>query len=75
MEKALSQFEGHRRMTFMMLDADIVAVSPTSAGRCAASCGGLRRDYNNVRLNSAVGYNVVILGVWRTRATSRTPTT
>ena len=25
--------EGYRRLTFMMLDADIVAVSPTSAGR------------------------------------------
>jgi hypothetical protein len=26
--------EGYRRLTFMMLDADIVAVSPTSVGAC-----------------------------------------
>ena len=29
----LFPLEGYRRLTFMMLDADIVAVSPTSAGR------------------------------------------
>src|SRR6202158_2121366 len=33
--------EGHRRLTFMMLDADIVAVSPTSVWRVLGQAGVL----------------------------------
>ena len=32
--------EGYRRLTFMMLDADIVAVSPTSVWRVLGQAGG-----------------------------------
>ncbi|MEW6203275.1 MAG: IS3 family transposase [bacterium] len=35
--------EGYRRLTFMMLDADIVAVSPTSTWRVLHEAGLLRR--------------------------------
>ena len=46
-EKAIIDFhqknplEGYRRLTFMMLDADIVAVSPSSVYRVLAGAGGL----------------------------------
>lgn len=35
--------EGYRRLTFMMLDADVVAVSPTSVWRVLHGAGFLRR--------------------------------
>ena len=35
--------EGHRRLTFMMLDADIVAVSPTSVWRVLGQAGLLSK--------------------------------
>ena len=35
--------EGYRRLTFMMLDADIVAVSPASVWRVLSRAGLLRK--------------------------------
>ena len=35
--------EGYRRLTFMMLDADIVAVSPTSVWRVLSQAGLLSK--------------------------------
>jgi hypothetical protein len=75
-EKAIIDFhrqnplEGYRRLTFMMLDADIVAVSPSrvyrvlsQAGRLAIRNGrpskkgtGCAEHYNTRRLHSAIGY-------------------
>ena len=59
--------EGYRRLTFMMLDAAFVTVSPSSVWRVLGQAGLLSEDarrlvqgyvehYNNVLLNSAVGY-------------------
>ena len=40
---ALHPLEGYRRLTFMMLDRDVVAVSPTSVYRVLQQAGVLRR--------------------------------
>ena len=43
--------DGYRRLTYMMIDADIVAVSPSSVYRVLRDAGVLRRekqDVNNV---------------------------
>jgi hypothetical protein len=57
--------EGYRRLTFMMLDADVVACSPASVYRVLKKAGleDARRlvtdfvdQYNHVRLHSAIGY-------------------
>ena len=37
--------EGYRRLTFMMLDADVVAVSPSSAYRVLRQAGRLDRHW------------------------------
>lgn len=34
--------EGYRRLTFMMLDADVVAVSPSSVWRVLGQAGGIQ---------------------------------
>ena len=39
----LHPLEGYRRLAFMMIDADVVAVSPTSAYRVLSGAGLLRR--------------------------------
>jgi hypothetical protein len=36
-------FGRHRRLTFMMLDADVVAVSPATVGRALKQAGRLTR--------------------------------
>jgi hypothetical protein len=41
--------EGYRRLTFMMLDADVVAVSPASVWR-VLSQAGLLRNWNGTPL-------------------------
>ena len=38
-----NSLEGYRRLTFMMLDADIVAVSPSSVWRVLSRAGLLRK--------------------------------
>ncbi len=40
--------EGYRRMTFMMLDADVVACSPTSVYRVLSGAGLLAGQTRNV---------------------------
>jgi putative transposase len=37
------QLEGYRRLTFMMIDADVVAVSPTTTYRVLSAAGRLNR--------------------------------
>ena len=46
--------EGYRRLAFMMLDRDIVAVSPTSVWRVLSAAGLLRR-WNDQALQEGVG--------------------
>lgn len=46
--------EGYRRLTFMMLDEDVVAVSPTSVWRVLNSAGLLRRW--NEKTNKGQGF-------------------
>ena len=41
--QARNTLEGYRRLTFMMLDADIVAVSPTTVWRVLSKAGVLDR--------------------------------
>lgn len=57
--------EGYRRLTFMMLDANVVAASPSSVYRVLSmtSVDDARQavtqsvhHYNTVRLHSAIGY-------------------
>ncbi len=58
--------EGYRRMTYMMLDADVVACSPASVYRVLKAAGLLAGSspvpsnfvghYNDKRLRSAIGY-------------------
>lgn len=38
--------EGYRRLTFMMLDADVVACSPSSVYRILSGAGRLKRQWN-----------------------------
>jgi transposase InsO family protein len=47
--------EGYRRLTFMMLDADIVAVSPASVWR-VLSRAGLLRKWNGKSLKKGTGF-------------------
>ena len=47
--------EGYRRLTFMMLDRDIVAVSPSSVYRVLAGAGFLRR-WDNKASNKGTGF-------------------
>ena len=41
--QALYPLEGYRRLTYMMIDADVVAVSPSSVFRVLSQAGRLRR--------------------------------
>lgn len=52
--------EGYRRLTFMMLDRDIVAVSPSSTWRVLAKAGLLKK-WN--RKNSAKGNGFVPMNI------------
>lgn len=47
--------EGYRRLTFMMLDADVVAVSPSSVYR-VLSTAGLLKKWNLVSSNKGNGF-------------------
>lgn len=47
--------EGYRRLTFMMLDADVVAVSPASVWR-VLSQGGLLRKWNGKQSKKGTGF-------------------
>lgn len=47
--------EGYRRLTFMMLDRDIVATSPTSVYRVLRAAGLLRR-WNNKASRKGTGF-------------------
>jgi len=47
--------EGYRRLTFMMLDRDIVAVSPTSVWRVLSAAGLLRR-WNDKPSKKGLGF-------------------
>ena len=47
--------EGYRRLTFMMLDADIVAVSPASVWR-VLSRAGLLRKWNGKASKKGTGF-------------------
>ena len=47
--------EGYRRLTFMMLDADIVAVSPTSVWRVLGQAGLLSK-WNGKTSKKATGF-------------------
>jgi putative transposase len=47
--------EGYRRLTFMMLDQDIVAVSPSSTYRVLSAAGLLRR-WNNKPTKKGTGF-------------------
>jgi hypothetical protein len=47
--------EGYRRLTFMMLDADLVAVSPTSVWR-VLSQGGLLSKWNGKPSKKGTGF-------------------
>lgn len=47
--------EGYRRLAFMMLDADIVAVSPSSVFRVLAAAGLLRK-WNRKKSNKGAGF-------------------
>ena len=47
--------EGYRRLTFMMLDADIVAVSPSSVWRVLSQAGLLRR-WNGTASKKGTGF-------------------
>jgi putative transposase len=48
--------EGYRRLTFMMLDQDVVAVSPSSAYRVLAQAGRLDR-WNRVPSKKGTGFH------------------
>jgi putative transposase len=48
--------EGYRRLTFMMLDSDIVAVSPSSAYRVLSDAGLLKR-WNNKTTQKGTGFH------------------
>ncbi len=48
--------EGYRRLTFMMLDADIVAVSPTSVWRVLSEAGLLKR-WNTKQSKKGTGFH------------------
>ena len=48
--------DGYRRITFMMLDADIVAVSPSSTYRVLKG-GGYLRKWNNKPTKKGTGFN------------------
>jgi transposase InsO family protein len=60
-KQAIEQFylehpeEGYRRLAFMMLDADIVAVSPSSVFRVLAARGLLRR-WNRKKTTKGTGF-------------------
>ena len=45
-----NELEGYRRLTFMMLDADIVAVSPSSVYRVLKNAGRIGRSMNKPSL-------------------------
>ena len=47
--------EGYRRLTFMMLDADVVAVSPSSVYR-VLSCAGLLHRWNRKSSSKGDGF-------------------
>lgn len=47
--------EGYRRLTFMMLDQDVVAVSPSSVYRVLSSAGLLKR-WNNKQSKKGTGF-------------------
>jgi transposase InsO family protein len=47
--------EGYRRLAFMMLDADVVAVSPSSVWRVLSQAGVLRR-WNGKRSKKGTGF-------------------
>ena len=51
--------EGYRRLTFMMLDADIVAVSPTSVWR-VLSQAGLLSKWNGKPSKKGTGFEQLI---------------
>lgn len=48
--------EGYRRLTFMMLDDDIVAVSPSSTYRVLSAAGLLQR-WNTTKSKKGTGFN------------------
>jgi hypothetical protein len=60
--------EGYRRLTFMMLDADIVAVSPASVWRVLSRAGLLRKwkrrppkkgtGFDNHRSRTSIGISI-----------------
>jgi hypothetical protein len=50
-----NRLEGYRRLTFMMLDADIVAVSPTSVWRVLGQAGLLSK-WNGKPSNKGTGF-------------------
>jgi len=51
----MNPLEGYRRLTFMMLDADLVAVSPTSVWR-VLSQGGLLSKWNGKTSKKGTGF-------------------
>ena len=84
-EKAIIDFhqqnplEGYRRLTFMMLDADIVAVSPASVYRVLAGAGLLGvRNWNPPRKEPALSsrWPRTSTGMWTSpTSTSAAPST
>jgi len=64
--------EGYRRLTFMMLDADIVAVSPTSVWRALNSRWQLTNtDISTFRTSTPAALSITCAAFWTaTAATS-----
>ncbi len=48
--------EGYRRLTFMMLDADVVAVSPSSTYRVLRQAGRLDRHWQKPSKKGALPF-------------------
>ena len=65
--------EGYRRLTFMMLDADLVAVSPTSVWR-VLSQGGLLSKWNGKPSKRARGLSSLWRPISTGTSTCRTST-
>lgn len=49
--------EGYRRLTFMMLDQDVVAVSPSTVYRVLSSAGLLKRWNSKESKKESVSFN------------------
>jgi hypothetical protein len=61
--------EGYRRLTFMMLDADVVAVSPSSVYRVLREAGVMDR-FNGKKSKKGTGFSLSVIASWNRLASS-----